>query len=403
MTAPAHARRADARQGLTLGFAGFLPILSILSLAPALPAIIAHFRDVPHAAFLVPMMAATPGLMVALLSPVAGVVIDRYGRRLPLLWATFAYGFSGTLPFFIDDLGWIIASRAVVGVSEAFILVIVYALFGDYFDEGPRRNWLTIQGLLGPALGFVSLAGAGWLSSVYWNGVFLIYASAFPIYFAMLAWFFEPARPARSEAASRPATPYPWRTTAIFCAITTCISIVYYVFLINGGLAFEAIGFDASTRLGVLMGFINLAVPVGALAFNLLSRRLAIELVIAIMIVLVSAGTLGIGLARSVPMMAIAGIVQQFGAGITASALIFWITRLLPAEHRGRGAGLWTSAFFVAQFISPAIVGALREATGSILAAFTLMGAVGLAGAMILLALRGALPQPVAAEAAQPD
>lgn len=390
-------RRAGARQGLTLAFAGFLPILSILSLAPAIPTIIGHFRNVPHARFLVPMMATTPGLMVALLSPIAGYVIDRYGRRQPLLWATFAYAFSGTAPFFFTGLMAIFVSRLAVGVSETFILVTVYTLFADYFDDARRRNWLTVQGLLGPALGALSLAGSGWLSTIVWNGVFLIYGTAFVVFLAMLAWFYEPDRAIRQPGAASTlaAQPFPWRTAAVFCSVTLFTSLLYYVFLVNGAIAFAAVQNNSAATIGLILGLISLAVPLGAVVFNVLSRRLALELVLAVMLLLIGAGTAAIGLSRHEAPMIVAAVVQQIGAGMAGAGLLFWVTRLLPPEHRGRGSGLWTSSFFGAQFISPAIVGAITAASGSILSSFAILGAIGVAGAVAVAALRSRFPQPV--------
>lgn len=388
---------AGWRQGVTLAFAGFLPILSILSLAPAIPTIIAHFKDVPNAAFLVPLMATTPGLMVALLAPFAGIVVDRYGRRTPLLWATFAYAFSGTAPFFLNDLTAIFASRLAVGVSETFILVIVNALFADYFTENRRRNWITVQGLLGPALGAGSLALSGYLSSVIWNGVFLIYGLAFVIFLAMLAWFFEPEAAQRSEHAgpSAAAVPFPWKTVAGYCGVTLVMSVLYYVFLVNGGLAFEAIGTMSAARLGVIMGLVSLGVPVGALVFNILSRRWPIERVVALVLMIVGAGTAGMGFARTETTMAAAAVLQEIGAGMTVTGLIFWVSRLLPPQHRGRGFGLWTSAFFIAQFISPAIVGTIAARSGSILHAFAAMGIAGMVFAVVIALLGKRIPQPL--------
>ncbi len=388
---------AGWRQGVTLAFAGFLPILSILSLAPAIPTIIGHFKDVPNAAFLVPLMATTPGLMVALLAPFAGIIVDRYGRRRPLLWATFAYAFSGTAPFFLNDLPTIFASRLAVGVSETFILVIVNALFADYFAENRRRNWITVQGLLGPALGAGSLALSGWLSSIYWNGVFLVYGLAFVIFLAMLAWFFEPPvaeRPADAQSTAR-GSGLPWKTVSAYCAVTLVMSVLYYVFLVNGGLAFEAIGTVSATRLGVIMGLVSLGVPVGALVFNVLSRHWPIERVIALVLLIVGAGTAGMGFARSEETMAAAAVLQEIGAGMTVTGLIFWVSRLLAPEHRGRGFGLWTSAFFIAQFISPAIVGTLSAKTGSILHAFAIMGILGIVFALVIILLGKRIPQPI--------
>nr|KIS29488.1 hypothetical protein TQ38_28375 [Novosphingobium sp. P6W] len=387
---------AGWRQGVTLAFAGFLPILSILSLAPAIPTIISHFKNVPNAAFLVPLMATTPGLMVALLAPFAGVIVDRYGRRIPLLWATFAYAFSGTAPFFLTDLPTIFASRLAVGVSETFILVIVNALFADYFAENRRRNWITVQGLLGPALGAGSLALSGWLSSVYWNGVFLVYGLAFIIFLAMFAWFFEPAAADRGPGQVGTSTPFPWKTVAAYCGVTLIMSILYYVFLVNGGLAFEAVGTISATRLGVIMGLVSLGVPAGALMFNLLSRRWSIDRVIGLVLMIVGAGTAGMGFARSEATMAAAAVLQELGAGMTVTGLIFWVSRLLAPEHRGRGFGLWTSAFFIAQFISPAIVGTISARSGSILHAFAAMGVLGMVFAVVILLVGKRIPQPVA-------
>ena len=102
------------------------------------------------------------------------------------------------------------------------------------------------------------------------------------------------------------------------------------------------------------------------------------------------------GLARSEGMMAGAAVFQEIGAGMTVTVLIFWVSRLLAPEHRGRGFGLWTSAFFIAQFISPAIVGTISGATGSILNAFAIMGTAGIVIAFIIMLLGKWVPRPAA-------
>lgn len=388
-------RAAGFKQGITLAVAGFLPILAILSLAPAVPTFINHFKNVPGAAFWVPLMVTTPGLMVALLSPGAGWIVDRFGRRRPLLWATFLYGFSGSVAFLLDDLMTIFASRLLVGISETFIMVIASSLFADYFPEGKRRNWLTVQGLLGPILGGISLAAAGWLTSIYWNGVFLIYLSAFVIWFAMWLWFFEPTRQDHAESAT-PASPFPWKIVAAICGVTLFTSIIYYVFLVNGGLAFEAIGTASAARVGVIMGLASLGVPLGALCFNILSRKLPTEQILMILLVLLGIGTAGIGLSGNENTMAGFALVQQIGAGLTGTALIFWASLVLPLEHRGRGYGMLWSAFFMAQFISPAIVGGISAATGGILNSFVIMGIAGTIGGLVVALIARYLRSEVA-------
>lgn len=398
---PYRARRAGMAQGVTLAFAGFLPILSILSLAPAVPTLIAHFRDVPNAGLIVPLLVTTPGLMVALLSPLAGLIADRHGRRVPILLATFFYAFAGAAPVVFGDLWAVLLSRVLVGISETFVLVIVNALFADYYDDAARRTWITVQGILGPFLGAASIAGAGALAGVNWSYVFLIYLLAFPIFLAMLVFFFEPERVDHHTAvavepnAAVRGRAFSWGTAAAYCSVTIFSSIIYYVFTVNGGLAFQAIGVDSPGRIGAIMGMAGLAVLPGALVFNLLSRRWSGERVIATFLLFLGLGTGGMGVSPNVEMMTVFAFIQQFGAGMTVAGLIFWVSRLLPPQHRGRGFGLWTSAFFAAQFISPAIVGIIGGAGGGVLAAFTVMGALSIVMSAVILTQAHRLPKPL--------
>lgn len=390
-------RRAGAAQGITLAIAGFLPVLSILSLAPAVPSLMRHFADVPFATTLVPLMVTAPGLMVALLAPFAGMLVDRYGRRRLILIATFCYGFAGVAPFFVDHLALMFATRLVVGAAEGLILIIVNALFADYFSVRERRTWITVQGVSGPILGTGSIALAGALTALYWNGAFLIYAAALVIFAIMVAVLYEP-RPATTRSTSEsasPSTPFPTRTVLSFCAATLFASILYYVFIVQSGLAFEATGEASSARLGFLISICSLGTPVGALVFNLLSRRVRGDQLIVSFLVFMGVGMLGMGLSRSIEMMTVFGFIQQIGAGITVAGLIFWVSRLLPPEHRGRGFGMWTCVFFAGQFVSPVVVGLVRHLTGGILPTFATMGCVALAGAVVLLIGGKALPSPV--------
>jgi len=97
-------RQAGIGQGLAIVAVGFLPILAIVSLAPAVQKILQHFSSIPNAMIYVPMMVGAPGLVIAALAPVAGVVTDKFGRRMPLLIATFFYGLFGVAPLLLESL-----------------------------------------------------------------------------------------------------------------------------------------------------------------------------------------------------------------------------------------------------------------------------------------------------------
>ena len=116
---------------------------------------------------------------------------------------------------------------------------------------------------------------------------------------------------------------------------------------------------------------------------------------LGVVLLLLGSGLGGMGLATSVTGMIAALIVQQTAAGMTVPTLIAWTQSKYGFEHRGRGMGIWTAAFFLAQSQSPRLVHAIDAQAGSMQGAFLAAGMVGLAGAVAALECGSSLhPQP---------
>jgi MFS family permease len=376
-------------QGVIIVIAAFLPIIAIVAMGPAVPSIIKHFANDPNARGAVPAMIGAPGLAMALIAPFAGWLVDKFGRRQLLLFSTLLYGFAGSAPYWLDSLDQIYYSRLVLGVSEAGILTTVNTLIGDYWDDKGRKNWLFLQGLLGPFIsGFVALI-VGYTAQLQWNGVFLVYLIAFPIWAAMLVWLFEPKKSDEQQAAiasTAPATAFPWKPAAMIAGVTFFFSMLYYVFIINGALVFAEVGVKDSRAYASLLFVPQLFILAGAVVFRLMANRgHALQLGTALL--LLGGGLAGMGLATTVPMMIACLIVQQTAAGMTVPTLISWVQSKFGFEHRGRAMGIWTAAFFLAQSQSPRLVHAIDAQMGSMQGAFLTAGLVGLGGAVVALVI----------------
>ena len=374
-------------QGTIIVMSGFLPIFAIVSMFPALPSIIAHFSDNPNARELVPLMVSAPGLAIAIMAPFAGILLDKFGRIPLLVWSTFFYGIFGTMPFFLDNLPVIFATRLLLGVCEGAIITAVNTLIGDYWEDEGRRDWLLLQGIVGPFLGAGVIAIAGPATEIRWNGIFLIYALAFLIFIAMKAFLFEPKRSAGSVSAKTApdriarAAPqsgsFPVRSMALVGAVTLFASALYYCFIISGGLVFNEIGITAPSRISELSTIPSLFIILGAVIFRLLGGKPnAVQ--IGCLFLVLGAGLLGMGIADTVPALVASLVVQQTGAGMTVGSLIAWAQTKLPFEHRGRGMGIWTTCFFFGQFSSPWLVARLEQLTGTVQGAFVVAGLAGM-------------------------
>ena len=115
---PSASRKAGVGQGWLLMLTNLLPVMAIVSLAPDIPLLFKHFHGVAHISILIPMVMTAPALLVALLSPVAGALVDYMGRRRILLFAILLFAVIGVVPLFLDNLNVIVAFRVLLGLPN---------------------------------------------------------------------------------------------------------------------------------------------------------------------------------------------------------------------------------------------------------------------------------------------
>ncbi len=384
-------RKPGLAQGLTVIIAGFLPILAIVSMFPAIPAIIGHFAPTdPTAGTKVPSMVTAPGLTIALVALFAGYLVDRFGRRTLLLIATFFYGIIGAAPFFLEHLDAIYASRLLLGLCEAAILTTINTLIADYWPDEGRRKWLALQGLVGPALSSLMIFFAGTMTAWRWNGIFLLYLLALPIFAAMLRYMYEPASDATARKMlgmdERSVEGFPWGAMGGIAGLTLFSSAIYYVFIVNGATVWQELGVTDPQSIGQITALPTLFILAGASLFWWLGHRgVSSPVLIAIFLGFLGAGLAVMGLAHGWQGMILGMALQQTGAGMAIPTLIAWAQSQLPFQHRGRGMGIWTATFFFGQFSSPLLVSVLRGTMGTMQGAFLVAGIISAVGAVLLL------------------
>ncbi len=169
-------RCAGLTQSLLLLLGSCLPVLGAVLLAPVLPRMQAHFADVAGSTVLVPIVLTLPALMIAVLAPFAGVIVDRLGRK-PLLLASMAlYTLCGVLPLWLDSLQAIVASRAGIGLAEAGIMTCCTTLMGDYYSGARRERLFALQMVATSLSAAVFIALGGFLGQDDWRTPFALYA-----------------------------------------------------------------------------------------------------------------------------------------------------------------------------------------------------------------------------------
>ncbi|WP_052469314.1 MFS transporter [Pseudomonas massiliensis] len=375
-------REAGALQAIILVFTTQLPIMGIISIVPIIPLLMKHFASHPQVALLIPLLIAAPSLCIAVLSPLAGYLADRLGRRRLLLVSVCSFALLGFMPFLLDNLVAIIASRFGLGVCEAFIMTIANTLMGDLFQGQPRKKWLAVQSAVGSVSATTLLFVSGMLGNFGWQGPFALYLLALPVFLCLSLFTWEPA-PQVAEQATTPYHRFPVAAMVGIGAVTLFCAVLYYVEVLQISSVLSAAGLDSPTRIGFASGIAGIGVPVGALLFSLMSRR-SIRLHLLFTFSLFAAGLYGMGALPGIAWVVAAAFVAQVACGVLIPALLTWCLGSLEYQHRGKGMGFWHTAFFLGQFVSPFIISLLGfQVPGGLRGAVSALGIVALIAALL--------------------
>jgi MFS family permease len=347
-----------------------LPVLGAVLIAPVLPKMQDHFDSVPGAKTLVPVVLTVPALALALLAPFAGVVVDRLGRKRLLVVATVLYAVFGTAPLWLDSLGAIVASRVLVGITEAAIMTCCTTLIGDYYTGRVRDRYLALQTMCASASATAFFVIGGAAGSAGWRAPFWIYAVGL-----LLAPLMATALPKPREKAAEPAVearPFPVRRLAGICALTVFGAMVFYTVPVETAYLLDDLGITSTGVIGLATALASAATVAGSIAFTRLPGTPVGRL--PLVFVLCGTGFVVMALADG-PVLLIAGAVLNcLGTGVLLPSLLTTAMSRLEYADRGRGTGLWTAAFFFGEFVCPLVLIGLESVVGS------LAGAVGVLG-----------------------
>jgi MFS family permease len=238
------------------------------------------------------------------------------------------------------------------------------------------------------------------LAAQAWNSVFFLYMLAFPL--AILCWVvLDEPQPAlldkspspkgnayKTEQSLAPASDKPFLAIVTPLVIVTLIGgTLFYVWLVQGGLAFRELGINSPELQGRIFAISHMAVVAGALLYSFSGRFLTPQAQTSLMLAMMGVGLILIGISTSQATIMAALAVQQVAAGMSVLALMSWAHAILPEAVRGRGMGAWAAAFFAGQFVSPLLFGAAGTFLPGVLHRFIMFGSIGVTIAAILFIL----------------
>lgn len=366
----------------------FLVPFSVALISPGLPV----FRDAigltDAEASLLLSVILVPGIF---LSPVAGLLTDRLGRRRVLVSSLVVWSLAGGLITLGPSFPVVLLLRFIQGAALAGIGVATIALITDVFEDVQRNAVLGVNTavLSAGAAAFPIIGGA--LVAVSWTAPFAMYLFGLPV--AVFAFKALDDPPGERETRSltylrRVISALSAREAALLYGSALMIDLLLF------GAVFTALPFLLEATYGLSAVLIGLVVTTGEVASTAaaaqngrLAQHLSDHEIITLGFAATAVGLGGAWIAPSPLLIAVATLGFGSGWGIALPSIDAAVSDLVPTQFRAGALSLRGSASFLGRAAGPILFATLAIQTGYrilLLAAGTV--AFLFAGFLVLLA-----------------
>lgn len=385
---PRTGRPASSAQGILLLAVSSMPVLGTVLISPVLPAMGQEFAQTPGAEVLIPLIATAPALLIGLLSPVAGLLVERLGSKPVLLAALVAYAIVGVAPAFLTGLVPIFVTRLAVGATEAFIMTCCTALIAAYFVDRRRVRYLSLQAVVTSLAATAFLALGGMLGNLGWRAPYWVYAVSLVLAVLGSLFLWPSTERVRGRGVASEVVRLPVRTLAAPLAVSFFAAIILMVPIVQLPYLLTAVGVTEPGTIGLIAALVSLATALGAFAYPLLVRIAGAPTVRISAFFVAGIGLVSVLFAPGAAGIAVAIAITSLGTGAVLPGLVTWCISVIPPSRRGQGIGWWWSSIYLGQFASPLVIVALSAAFGGLTAAVVAVGCLGLLLGVILLFVR---------------
>ena len=334
-------------RAVVLLMAAMLTTMANATISPALPGLERLFAQDPDAAMLTRLLVTAPSLSVAVLAPLAGLAIDRVGRRRPLLIGILLFVTAGCAGLVLPSLPTILASRLVLGIAVALIMTAQTALVADYFSGAERTALMGLQISARNFGGLLFITLAGWTASLSPRLPFAIYGLA--IFLLPLAWKIvtdgpRPSSQPKAEISHGPEGSRSWM--AFFLAVVLLQALTNMLFFIMPTqlpffLALK--GQDSAVMTGAALGVLMLSGGCVALLYARIRPALGHAGVFAAGYGCMAAGFALLSEQTAMPVCLAGAALIGAGYALVSPMFVALALDLAPASRRGLAGGILTA------------------------------------------------------------
>lgn len=349
---------------MTLLLCSSLTIMSGATIAPSLPQMAEAYGHLPKADFMAKLVLTIPAIFIAVGAPLAGWVVDRFGRKPLLLISMVLYGLTGTAGFYLQDINHILISRALLGISVSAVMTAATTLIGDYFEGKERSQFMGFQGGIMALGGVVFILMGGFLADIDWRFPFLIYGLSFAFVPFVFGYIREP-QTASHAGADQSIDLRIWRLKyLVVYAIAFASMVIFYTVPVQLPFYLKSLSIESNAQTGIAIAIGMVAGATASLNYQRILARASFKLVYALAFILMAIGYVVISVSFSFVQIVAGLAISGFGVGLTFPNASLWLMSITPEAIRGRIMGGLSGVTFLGQFFSPFLTSPITRSVG---------------------------------------
>ncbi len=336
---------------LTILLLAMTTSMSNVAIVTSLPHLKEYFTDIHNIEFYSRLMLTLPSLVIAILAPVLGHFIFRFGKKKAVIIALFFFSIFGTAGLYLNSIESLLASRAFFGLCVATLMIVSTSLVGDYFKEHDRHKFMGYQSAFMAIGGVFFVIGGGFLSDINWRFPFGIYF----VGIVLIPFAFLYLKEVKIETSQDDLSVNIGKNMIIVYILAFIYMLLF--FILPTQIPFLLIEkFDASGKMaGTVIATAFFCTALGAIAFSRLKKRLNFVAIYLIGITLIALGFSLVGIINHIYFFFITSPILGFAGGLMMTNVTAWMLSKTSHQKRVKSSGYFTSAIFLGQFLSPIV------------------------------------------------
>ena len=346
-----------------------MAVLGVTSVTPAFPTVIQEFGVSSGQVGLLITFFTLPGIV---LTPVLGIMSDRYGRKSILTPALILFGVAGGLCAFAPNFDALLALRFVQGMGAAALGTLNVTVIGDIYGGRERSAALGYNSSV-LSTGTATYPGIGGLLATFgWFYPFLLPLLAIPVAFVVLFSLHNP-EPVNDKGLKEffsdvfenlwPRLRNP-KILGVFVA-----SLVSFILLFGAQLAYLPIlmneRFDAPPYvIGLILSGASLTTALTSSQLGRLTGRFQEKSLLKFAFLLYAAGLVAASLVPVLPLLLVSVALLGVANGINIPNIFSLLNEVAPSDNRGAFLSVNGMVLRLGQTIGPIFMATLAVPIG---------------------------------------